>query len=125
MATEKIETLLANLGPHIQELHLKLRDGSIVLENLSALQVLHLELNCKKTFDLTTSFLPQSLEPLTIEAGSGSSDLGLKSCAAIRVLAPSLKYLKFSSGKEEQHGVVSKKMLIDSKCIELTCARNQ
>ena len=120
MATEKIETLLTNLGPHIQELHLKLRDGSIVLENLSALQVLHLELNCKKTFDLTTSLLPQSLEPLTIEAGSGSSDLGLKSCAAIRVLAPSLNYLKFSSGKEEQHGVVSKEMLIDSKCIELT-----
>ena len=120
MATEKIETLLANLGPHIQELHLKLRDGSIVLENLSALQVLHLELNCKKTFDLTPSLLPQSLEPLTIEAGSGSSDLGLKSCAAIRVLAPSLNYLKFTSGKEKQHGVVSKEMLIDSKCIELT-----
>ena len=120
MTTEKIETLLTNLGPHIQELYLKLRDGSIVLENLSALQVLHLELNCKKTFDLTPSLLPQSLEPLTIEAGSGSSDLGLKSCAAIRVLAPSLNYLKFSSGKEEHHGVVSKEMLIDSKCIELT-----
>ena len=120
MATERIETLLTNLGSHLQELHLKLRDGSIVLENLSALQVLHLELNCKKTFDLTTSFLPQSLEPLTIEAGSGSDVLGLKSCAAIRVLAPSLNYLKFSSGKEEQHGVVSKEMLIDSKCIELT-----
>ena len=120
MATERIETLLTNLGSHLQELHLKLRDGSIVLENLSALQVLHLELNCKKTFDLTTSFLPQSLEPLTIEAGSGSDVLGLKSCAAIGVLAPSLNYLKFSSGKEEQHGVVSKEMLIDSKCIELT-----
>ena len=120
MATEKIETLLTNLGPHIQELHLKLRDGSIVLENLSALQVLHLELNCKETFDLTPSLLPQSLEPLTVEAGSGSNVLGLKTCAAIRVLAPSLKYLKLSSAMEELHGVVRKEMLLYSECIELT-----
>ena len=119
MATEKIETLLTNLDRHIQELHLKLRDSSIVLENLSALQVLHLELNCKKTFDLTPSLLPQSLEALTIiEAGSGSSDLGLKSCAAIRKLTSSLKYLKFRSGKKELHGLIRKQTLIDSKCME-------
>ena len=111
MATEKIETLLANLGPHIQELHLKLRDGCIVLENLSALQVLHLELNCKKTFDLTPSLLPQSLEALTIEAGSGSSDQGLKSCAAIRKFSTSsFEYLKFISGKGE--------LQIGTKCME-------
>ena len=120
MATEKIETLLTNLGPHIQELHLKLRDGSIVLENLSALQVLHLELNCKKTFDLTTSLLPQSLEPLTVEAESGNNVLGLKSCATIRVLASSLQYLKLSSGKEELHGVVRREMLLDSECMGST-----
>ena len=118
MATEKTETLLTNLGPHIQELHLKLRDGSIVLENLSALQVLHLELNCKETFDLTTSLLLQSLESLTVEAGSGSNVLGLKSCAAIRVLASSLKYLKFRSGKKELHGWIRKQIVIDSKCME-------
>ena len=120
MATEKIETLLTNLGPHLQELHLKLRDGSIVLENLSALHVLHLDLKCKKTFDLTPSLLPQSLEPLTVEAGSGSNVLELKSCATIRVLASSLQYLKLSSGKEELHGVVRKEMLLDSECMEST-----
>ena len=118
MATEKTEIILTNLGPHIQELHLKLRDGSIVLENLSALQVLHLEFNCKETFDLTPSLLPQSLESLTVEAGSGSNVLRLKSCAAIRVLASSLKYLKFRSGKKELHGLIRKQIVIDSKCME-------
>ena len=119
MATEMIETLLTKLGPHIQELHLKLRDGSIVLENLSALQVLHLELNCKKTFDFTPSLLPQSLESLTVEAGRGNNVLGLKSYATIRVLAPSLKYLKFTSGKKKLHDVIRKQMVIDSKSMEL------
>ena len=111
MATEKIETLLTNLLPHIQELHLKLRDGSIVLENLSALQVLHLELNCKETFDLTPSLLPQSIESVTIEAGSGSNVLGLKSYAAIRKFSTSsFEYLKFISGKGE--------LQIGTKCME-------
>ena len=111
MATEKTGTLLTNLGPHLQELHLKLRDGSIVLEKLSAVQVLHLELNCKETFDLTPSLLPQSLESLTIEAGSGSNVLGLKSCAAIRKFSTSsFEYLKFISGKGE--------LQIGTKCME-------
>jgi len=42
MASEKLDILFTNLGPHIQELHMKLRDGNISLVNLSSLQILSL-----------------------------------------------------------------------------------
>ena len=116
--TEKLDMLLTNLGPYLQELYLRIYDSNISLEQLSALRVLQLDMHCKKVFNLTTSIPSQSLESLTIAAGSGSNFLGVKSCTAIEQLLTSSKSLTrfhLSSKKTKRRG----KLQIGSKGAEL------
>ena len=120
VATEKLTVLLTHLGPHIQELHLRIYDSNLSFKNLLGLQVLQLDLHCKTTFNLTTSFPPQSLESLTIKAGSGSNVLGQKTCAAIGELLSSarvLKHLHFTSAKAKGLKIGSKGMKVIIKAM--------
>ena len=118
VGTEKLDRLLTNLGPYLQELYLRIYDSNISLEQLSALRVLQLDMHCQKVFNLTTSIPSQSLESLTVAAGSGSNVLGLKSCSAIEQLLTSSKSLTHFhlSSKKKKHGG---KLQIGSKGAQL------
>ena len=118
VGTKKLDMLLTNLGPCMRELYLRIYDSNISLENLSALRVLQLDMYCKKVFNLTTSIPSQSLESLTVAAGSGSNVLGLKSCSAIEQLLTSSKSLTHFhlSSKKAKHGG---KLQIGSKGAQL------
>ena len=118
VGTEKLDRLLTTLGPYMQELYLRIYDSNISLEQLSALRVLQLDLHCQKVFNLTTSIPSQSLESLTIAAGSGSNFLGVKSYTAIEQLLTSSKSLTrfhLSSKKTKRGG----RLQIGSKGAEL------
>ena len=118
VGTEKLAMLLTTLGPYMQELYLRIYDSNISLEQLSALRVLQLDMYCQKVFNLTTSIPSQSLESLTIAAGSGSNFLGVKSYTAIEQLLTSSKSLTrfhLSSKMTKRGG----KLQIGSKGAEL------
>ena len=118
VGTEKLAMLLTTLGPYMQELYLRIYDSNISLEQLSALRVLQLDMHCQKVFNLTTSIPSQSLESLTIAAGSSSNFLGVKSYTAIEQLLTSSKSLTrfhLSSKKTKRGG----KLQIGSKGAEL------
>ena len=118
VGTEKLDMLLTTLGPYLQELYLRIYDSNISLEQLSALRVLQLDMHCQNVFNLTYSIPSQSLESLTVAAGSGSNFLGKKSCTAIEQLltsSKSLTHFHLSSKKTKRGG----KLHIGSKGAEL------
>ena len=122
MSSEYLNTIFTHLGPHLEELYLRLADNgsSLSLTNLPALHILELGMCSKSTFNISSDFSLQSLESLTINAGNAGNTLGLKSCEAICKLLStsiSLKELHFNVAEGTIWSVGSKGMDAITKCI--------
>ena len=136
MSSKCLNIIFTGLGPHLEELYLKLLDNGsyLSLSNLPVLHILELEMCSESTFNNTFSdFSLQSLESLTINVGNCGNSLGLKGCESIGKLlltSTSLKELRLNEiqilkwcgySMEAITKGLSKNMALPLRSLEIEC----